>query len=83
MQKSDFITKIKPEEIKNIWLTSDTHYRWNLYENGEFIDSFPSHTKAKNAMHWKIVEAKADMLDLYYTIKKVEVKHISTVYYKD
>ena len=32
MQKSDFITK-------------DIHYRWDLYENGEFIDSFPSHTK--------------------------------------
>ena len=26
MQKSDFITKIRPEETKNIWFTSDTHW---------------------------------------------------------
>ena len=26
MQKSDFITKIKPEEVGKIWLTSDTHF---------------------------------------------------------
>ena len=45
---------------------------WNLYENGVFIDSFPSHTKAKRAMHWKIVEANADMLDLTYEIKKAD-----------
>ena len=64
--------------MNKIFFTSDTHYRWNLYENGEFIDSFPSHTKAKNAMHWKIVEAETDMLDLHYAIKKVEVKHFST-----
>ena len=83
MQKSDFIIKIKPEEVGKICQSSDIHYRWDLYENGESIDSFPSHTKAKNAMHWKIVEAETDMLDLYYTIKKVEVKHISTAHYKD
>ena len=52
----------------------EKYYKWNLYENGEFIDSFPSHTKAKNAMHWKIVEANKDMLDLNYEIKRVEVK---------
>ena len=26
MNKSDFITKISPEELKNTWLTSDTHF---------------------------------------------------------
>ena len=26
MQKSDFITKIKPEEVGKIWLASDTHF---------------------------------------------------------
>ena len=26
MQKSDFIIKIRPEETKNIWFTSDTHW---------------------------------------------------------
>ena len=26
MQKSDFITKIRPEDTKNIWFTSDTHW---------------------------------------------------------
>ena len=26
MQKSDFITKIRPEEVGKIWLTSDTHW---------------------------------------------------------
>lgn len=26
MKKSDFITKIRPEELKNTWLTSDSHF---------------------------------------------------------
>ena len=26
MQKSDFIIKIRPEETKNVWFTSDTHW---------------------------------------------------------
>lgn len=26
MQKSDFITKIRPEEINKVWFTSDTHF---------------------------------------------------------
>lgn len=42
---------------------------WNLYENGEFIDSFPSHAAAKKAMHFKNKEACDDWLDLYYEIK--------------
>lgn len=43
--------------------------RYNLYENGEFIDSFPSHAEAKKAKHFKNAEAHDDMLDLTYTIK--------------
>ncbi len=42
---------------------------WNLYENGEFIDSFPSHAAAKRAMHFKKMEAYDDWLDLDYEIK--------------
>jgi hypothetical protein len=42
---------------------------WNLYENGNFIDSFPSHNAAKKAKHIKIKEANDDWLDLYYEIK--------------
>lgn len=42
---------------------------WNLYENGEFIDSFPSHAAAKKAKHFMEVEANADWLDLSYEIK--------------
>lgn len=45
---------------------------WDLYENGYFLERFTSHTKAKNAMHWKIVEAEEEMLDLNYELKKVE-----------
>lgn len=43
--------------------------RYNLYENGIFIDSFPSHAEAKKAKHRKTVEAYEDMLDFEYTIK--------------
>ena len=42
---------------------------WNLYENGEFIDCFPSHKKAKKAKHFKIKEANDNCLDLDYEIK--------------
>ena len=45
--------------------------RYNLYENGIFIDSFPSHSEAKKVKHRKTVEAHKDMLDLVYTIKPV------------
>ena len=53
------------EQIKEMY----TPHWWNLYENGEFIDSFPSHSKAKKALHFKLKEANDDMLDLYYEIK--------------
>lgn len=43
--------------------------RYNLYENGLFIDSFPSHAEAKKVKYRKTVEAHEDMLDLEYTIK--------------
>ena len=44
---------------------------WGLYENGELIDTFPSHKEAKKARHFKIVEADMDMLDLDYQLKKL------------
>ena len=43
--------------------------RWNLFENDNFIDSFPSHSAAKKAKHFKIKEAYDDFLDITYTIK--------------
>lgn len=45
---------------------------WNLYENGVFIDSFPSHSAAKKAKHRLKVEAEQDWLDLTYTLKRVD-----------
>jgi hypothetical protein len=45
---------------------------WLLLENGKVIDTFPSHTKAKNAKWWKEQEAKQDWLDLSYEIKPKE-----------
>lgn len=42
-----------------------------LYENGIFIDRFPSHTQAKNALHKLLKEAEEDMLDIDYKIKRV------------
>lgn len=53
------------EEKRNIFAPK----RYNLYENGEFIDSFPSHSEAKKAKYIKNRSACADMLDLTYTIK--------------
>jgi hypothetical protein len=47
---------------------------WDLYENGEFIESFPSHKKAKSAMHKKIVKSIEGKLGLHYEIKKVVEK---------
>ena len=45
---------------------------WLLLENGRDIDTFPSHTKAKNAKWRKEQEAKQDWLDLSYDIKQKE-----------
>jgi hypothetical protein len=45
---------------------------WLLLENGRVIDTFSSHTKAKNAKWWKEQEAKKDWLDLSYEIKQKE-----------
>lgn len=45
---------------------------WALYNNGEFITSFPSHKSAKLALHKKCEEMKKypyDYADDYYTIK--------------
>ena len=43
--------------------------RYDLFENGVFVDSFPSHSEAKKAKHFKIKEANENMLDFEYTIK--------------
>ncbi len=45
---------------------------WELLENGRVIDTFSSHTKAKNAKWWKEKEAKQDWLDLSYCIRQKE-----------
>lgn len=45
---------------------------WALYNNEEFITSFPSHKAAKLALHNKCKEMKKypyDYADDYYTIK--------------
>jgi hypothetical protein len=47
--------------------------RWNLYENEEFIDSFPSHAAAKKAKHFKIKESYMDCLDIHYEIKPQKI----------
>lgn len=47
-------------------------HRWNLYENGHFIDSFDSHSEAKRVKHKKTVEAKRNWLDLTYTLKRID-----------
>ena len=46
--------------------------KFELLENGKLIDTFSSHTKAKNAKWWKEQEAKQDWLDLSYEIKLKE-----------
>lgn len=45
---------------------------WALYNNGEFVTAFRSHTAAKKALHHKCEEMKRypyDYADDYYTIK--------------
>lgn len=43
---------------------------WELLENNRVIATFASHRKAKNALHWKLKEAKDDWLDIDYKIRK-------------
>lgn len=43
---------------------------WELLEDGKVIATFESHTKAKNALHWKLKSAKDDWLDISYKIRK-------------
>ena len=45
-------------------------HKWDLYENGEYKDTFPSHAAAKKAKHFLTKEAYENWLDLTYTIKK-------------
>lgn len=53
----------------------DIKYRpkcWAMYNNGNFITTFPSHNAAKRALHEKCVEMKKypyDYADDYYSIK--------------
>lgn len=42
-----------------------------LYENGRWIDTYPSHSEAKKMKHRLEVEARKDWLDLNYEIKPV------------
>jgi len=47
-------------------------HKWNLYENGEFIEMFFSHKQAKKAKYFKTKEVYKNMLDLTYELKKVD-----------
>ena len=55
-------------------------HSWNLYENGRYIDTLPSHAAAKRAKYFKTKEAYDDMLDLTYTIKRVDQNMITEDY---
>jgi len=44
---------------------------WELLEDGRVIETFDSHTKAKNALHWKLKEATDNWLDIDYKIRKI------------
>ena len=72
----DLIDKVPTRAMKGMtkderrkFFASQKH-TWELLENGRVIDTFESHNKAKNAKHWKEVEAKQDWLDLNYDIRK-------------
>lgn len=45
---------------------------WELLENGVVIKTYPSHSSAKKALHWKNKEANDNWLDLWYEIRKKE-----------
>lgn len=48
---------------------------WELTDdyNDRVIGRYDSHTKAKNALHWKIAESEHDWLsDHKYSIRKIE-----------
>lgn len=43
---------------------------WELLEDDIVIATFASHTKAKNALHWKLKSARDNWLDINYKIRK-------------
>ena len=47
---------------------------WDLYENGELIATYPSHKKAKKAMHHKIAKSIEGKLGLHYEVEKIVEK---------
>ena len=50
---------------------------WALYNRFTILDVFPSHTKAKNALHWKLEDVKKypyDYADDDFHIKPYKVK---------
>lgn len=62
MTKEEKIEQFKPK-------------RWALYNNGEFVTSFLSHTAAKKALHNRCELMKKypyDYSDDYFTIKPYE-----------
>lgn len=44
---------------------------WELYEDGNLIQTFNSHREAKSVKYHKIVESKEQDLHRHYEIKKV------------
>lgn len=52
-------------QIKNI------QSKWELLEEGRVIGTYDSHTKAKNALHWKLKEASDDWEYIDYKIRKI------------
>ena len=44
--------------------------RWDLYCNGEFVDSFESHAAAKKAKHFAIKSSYKNYTDEYFEIKR-------------
>ena len=44
--------------------------RWDLYCNGEFVDSFESHAAAKKAKYFKNKSASANYTDEHFEIRK-------------
>lgn len=49
---------------------------WELIDdsgvNDVVVGRYDSHTKAKNALHWKIKEVENNWLDLHYSIREIK-----------
>ena len=47
-------------------------HKWNLYRNGEYVETYDSNREAKDEMRRLNIEASMNWLDEHYTIERAD-----------